>query len=470
VDQLESAGSAQPRMGTLPERTLWVASIGAASAATFGVRHLWRWPQKALDPWWLLLWVVLAVLSAPVLVRAYRRLEFGPRMPRTIPWRLFGVALGLGLVVLLSGWLYELRPKRFYGDAGAVVRFVKRGDWFHKREPLSPAFFLGFHRLYGEGQGWRAIDSVHVVTAIAGAFGLWAILLWGQLIADRRRLLGFAAFFAVATAGTFQLFAGYIENYTVPTVFALWSLYFGTRAYVQGGSVIPAAVCFTLGAMTHLSVLTLGPGLAWLVLHRHYDADAASGKLRQLFSLKTLSLLSVTIVPAIALYFVMEHVGYLRANEDGFGGGDGLMFVPWSAKEGMSRYLFFDTKHLRAIVNLQMLVAPVALITAVAFGLGFVKTSWTNRRSRPVPEGLLPFLALSALGYFALTLIWNPDLGAKRDWDLFGPVGYYLSILAVATVVRYFKDRPGRAFAALLVIGAVNLTRTLPFVLHNMRK
>lgn len=463
-------------MGTLPERTLWAASIAAATAATFGVRHLWMWPQKALDTTWLLLWVVLGVLSAPALVQAYRRLEFGPLRPRTLKWRLLGLAMGLGLVVVLSGWLYDLRPRRFYGDAGAIVHFVKRGDWFHKREPLSPAFFLGFHKLYGVGHGWRAVDSIHVFTSIAGAFGLWAILLWGQLIANRRRLLGMAAFFAVATAGTFQLFAGYVENYTVPTVFALWAMYFGTRTYLQGGSVIPAALCFTFGAMTHLSILTLGPGLAWLVIHRHYDAETLTGKLRQLFSLKTLSLLSVTIVPAICLYLVMDHVGYLRADEEGFGGGDGLMFVPWTAKEGMSQYLFFDTKHLRAIANLQMLVAPVAFITAVAFGLGLVKTSWVNRRSRPLlastrgPEGLLLFLALCALGYFALTLIWNPDLGPKRDWDLFGPVGYYLSVLAAATVVRYFKDRPGRAFAALMLIAAVNLTRTLPFVLHNLRK
>ena len=466
----ELAGRAAPRLGTLPERALWIASIGVAAATTFGARHLWMWPQKALDPWWLLLWVVLGVVCAPMLVRAYRRLEFGSRDEPTLKWRLIGLALGVVLVVVLSNWLYDIRPKRFYGDAGAIVNFVKRGDWFHKREPLSPAFFLGFHRLYGEAQGWRAVDSIHVFSAIAGAFGLWAILLWGQLIADHRRLLGLAAFFAVATAGTFQLFAGYVENYTVPTVFALWALYFGTRAYVRGGSVIPAALCFTLGAMTHLSVLTLGFGLAWLVLHRHYDADTLGGKLRQLVSLKTLSLLSVTILPAVLLYLVMEHVGYLRADEEGFGGGDGLMFVPWSAKEGMSQYLFFDEKHLRAIMNLQMLVAPVALVTAVAFGMGLLKTSWLNRRSRPVPEGLLPFLALATLGYFALTLIWNPDLGPKRDWDLFGPVGYYLSILAVATVVRYFKDRPGRAFAALLLIAAVNLTRTLPFVLHNLRK
>ena len=133
-----------------PERIIWVMALMVATASTFSLRWLWRWPQKALDPYVLLYGVVAMVLLAPLLMRLYVRAEGAlRRLPR--PWRrwprpvrlvLWG-AIAVGVVYGSYVYLFDIRPSRFYGDAGAVVGFVKKGVLFHKREPLSPAIFLG---------------------------------------------------------------------------------------------------------------------------------------------------------------------------------------------------------------------------------------------------------------------------------------------------------------------------------------
>jgi hypothetical protein len=84
-----------------------------------------------------------------------------------------------------------------------------------------------------------------------------------------------------------------------------------------------------------------------------------------------------------------------------------------------------------------------------------------------LPRDALVYLGLVASAFFALTVIWNPDLGALMDWDLFGPVGFYLTICGIALLARQLGDEPARLSAVLWVVAAVHLSRGLPFVLHN---
>jgi hypothetical protein len=447
--------------GGLAERTLWVAGVAVAVASAAPAAGLWRFPQGVIEPWILALLVAAAILAGPRLGALQARFE--RPLPRWRgPLRAAVVALGLGL-----GWamLYALRPKVGYGDAGAIVGFVQQGVIFHKREPLSPAFYLAVHRTLGAALRLDARGSIQLASALAGTFGLWAVARLATQLAGGRRLLAAAGFLAVCSAGAVQLFCGYIENYTIPAVCGLWCLDFGVRALEERRSMLPAAAVLTLGMGFHFCLLTLVPALGWLAWRRHYEGDA-----RRILGPRTLSLLAVTVLPMAVLFVVMHHVGYLRADEKGFGGGDGLMFVPLTKLEGMSQYLFLRPAHLAAILNQQLLVGPLALLTALVLGTRpFLAGAREFVRERTVEgAGVLLFLALAGFGYFGLTVVWNPDLGALRDWDLFGPVGFFLSVLAVALAVRTYDREGRRAFALLVVVIAVNLSRTLPFVLHNL--
>lgn len=477
------------------ERAIWVCALMVAGASTFQARWLWRWPQKAVDPYLLLAAVVGVILFAPLIMRGYARLDWGlgraleagrarlwGRWPRVIKGAV-GLLIAAAVIYYAFLTLFDLRASRFYGDAGAVVGFVKKGVVFHKREPLSPAIFLAAYQWVGAPAKMSAMTTVQMTTALAGGFGIWALIGLARHLCPGRPLLAAMGACALVSAGALQLFAGYIENYTVPAVLGLWALYLGLRALRLGRSVAPAVICHVLACCVHLSMITLAPAMLWLIYRGHLRDHG--GLLRGWLRWQSVPLVLGAALPVVILWACMAHYGYHRAEEVGYGGGDGLMFVPWSEKTGMSQYTFFSGPHLLAILNLQWLVAPLALVTVLGIGaatLGSVMRSWRggvevgevgeseqdgeSQDGGRLDSGLI-FLVLAGLGHLGLTLIWNPDLGPKRDWDLFGPVGFFLSAAAVALIVRRYT--PPRAFALLCLTVAVNLCRTLPFMLHNMR-
>jgi hypothetical protein len=446
------------------------AAVFAGAAALVAVgfaapEGLWAFPVRAIPAWAF----PAGLTAALALATAWAR--FGPddrpavRLEPSAGRR----AVTIGLALLLGfALLWSLRCVKAYGDAGAIAGFIDRGVIFHKREPLSPALFLGVHEAVGRAVGWPPAHTIRVVNTVAGAIGLVVIAgLVRRLVPDARgaRL---AATLALAGGGAVQLFAGYVENYTVPAVLMLASLSAGLDALAGRGGALRAYGLWTLSSMFHLSGLLFGPAMVWLAWHTTLGRDP-----RRLASRAIIGPLLVTLVPALALYATMLSVGFLRAEEKGFGGGDGLMFVPLFDKTGMSQYLFARPAHLLAVTNQQLLVAPLGLLVCA---LGLAAALPARRRAAlvaplggpPPPTAVaLVYVLLVAGAFWTLTVIWNPDLGALRDWDLFGPLGFYLNAAAVSLVAAHLAPAPRRMTAALVVLAAANLSRGLPFVLHN---
>jgi hypothetical protein len=75
------------------------------------------------------------------------------------------------------------------------------------------------------------------------------------------------------------------------------------------------------------------------------------------------------------------------------------------------------------------------------------------------------FLLLAAAGWVAFTVLWQPDLGAWKDWDLFIAVGFPVTALA-AYLARVLLP-PRFALGTLAFIVVVHLVRTLPFLAYN---
>lgn len=445
---------------SLTERALWAFGLGVSVASAAPAGGLWRFPQSVINPWWFPFISFLLVVFSPAISHFFYVLDARITLPR---WRLPRVLRWIAIIALLivtSVLLFRLRSLRFYGDAGAIIKFLEQEVIFHKREPLSPAIYLLVHKTVGQWYPMDARTCIQWVNSIGGAFGLWALARLAFLFSKRQLHIAIVAFLWMASVGAIQLFMGYIENYTLPTVCGLWFFYFGYRAYFEQTSILPAAFLWTLGTAIHLSLMVFLPALFWLAWTQHFK-----GRPHALLSLKSLSLMVVTLLPSLILMVAMKKIGYLRSEEVSFGGGDGQMFVPLSDTSGKYfQYLFLKEKHLKAILNQQMLVAPISLVACIA-------ASWDLLRSRlGFKKGLLSppliFLILAAGGFLTLTVIWHPDLGPFRDWDLFGPVGFYLSVLAAALILHV--DRSGRAFALLLFMISVNLSRTLPFVLRNL--
>ena len=116
-------------------------------------------------------------------------------------------------------------------------------------------------------------------------------------------------------------------------------------------------------------------------------------------------------------------------------------------------------------LNEQVLVAP--------FSFALVAAALFTRRGRAVlrtPGGL--FLALAAAGYLLFTIVWNPDYGGRRDWDLFAPAALPLTLLAGYLLMGI--DRGDRAETGIsrlgeivLIAAGVSLIFTLAWVYSN---
>jgi hypothetical protein len=450
---------------TAVEVVLYLGAAGLVVTAFAAPPGLWAFPVRALPAW-----VFPAGLTA-VLAFAAAWIRFGPPAARALAADPANPADGAGFrhrvvvgVALLGAFalLWALRCQKPYGDAGAIAGFIDRGVVFHKREPLSPALFLGVHEALGRALGWAPAQTIRVVNTVVGAVGLVVIAGLARRLLPASRGARLAGTVAIAGGGALQLLAGYVENYTVPAVLMLASLAAALDALSERRSPLWAYGLWTLSCMFHLSGLLFGPAMLWLAWHTTLAHDP-----RRLVSRPSLFAALVTVVPAAALFATMHAVGFLRAEEKGFGGGDGLMFVPLFERSGMSQYLFFRPAHLLAVANQQLLVAPLGLLTTLV-GAALL---FAQRRARAALQGPertgLVHLVLVALAFCTLTIIWNPDLGALRDWDLFGPLGFYLNAAAVAVLATALRSDPRRLTAALCVLAAANLSRGLPFVLHN---
>jgi hypothetical protein len=448
------------------EVVVFVGGLAVAAVAAFPPPGLWKFAVPGVPAWTFPAAVVLALVLALVARRSPGTLE----APAVEAPGLTGsrrLALGLAVFIAAAAALWALRCQKLYGDGGAITGFVTQGVLFHKREPLSPTVFLLAQRSLGAALGWAPRETIQVVNTLAGALGIMALLGLARRIAGFARGPRVAASVALVGCGAVQLFAGYVENYTLPTVCMLGSLAFGLDALAGRGGLTRAFFLWTLACMFHLSGIVFLPAMLWLLFHAGWGGD-----LRRIPGAATLRVLGVTLGPALVLGALMAHFGFHRAEESGFGGGDGRMFVPLFAKEGMSQYLFFRAQHLSAIANQQMLVAPLGVLLVVTGTVGVLRRGrWRAWRAPSAAPGLgfdaQFYLGLVATGYLALTLIWNPDLGALRDWDLFGPVGFYLNLCGVALLARHFGAQPRRLTALLAFVAVVNLSRALPFLLHN---
>jgi hypothetical protein len=293
-----------------------------------------------------------------------------------------------------------------------------------------------------------------VVSCLAGAAYVFVVVetlsAWGRSHSER-----LTALTLFLTLGSLQLFFGYVESYTVLPVGIILFLVLGLRFLRGQGALWPAATALAVTHSLSLSTLPLSLGLVYLVWRGHRGRGLSAERL-------ALEAGAPLLLAALIVLSVMTAGGHgidALLSHDFPGGGDHSWFVPlFRVETRWQHYTMFSWAHLRDILNEQMLVAPFSLAAVLGvLGLRRKAVDWRDPSFR--------FLAVAAGAYLFLTLVWNPDYGGRRDWDLFAPASFPLTALAAYLLNRYLEPRAREL--ATVAIAAVSLMHLGPWVHFN---
>ncbi|HET9496037.1 MAG TPA: hypothetical protein VFR15_17555, partial [Chloroflexia bacterium] len=142
------------------------------------------------------------------------------------------------------------------------------------------------------------------------------------------------------------------------------------------------------------------------------------------------------------------------------------MLPPFQTESRYEHYPFFSLEHLGAVVQEQLLVAPMAIVTIVVVAL----LAWRGVRAlgRAVP--VMWTLAAGAAGMFFYSVSWNPDLGPRDDWDLLALSALPLTLLALYLLLHLPAGRFRRlALASYLSLSAVHAAAWVALHVLNIR-
>lgn len=424
---------------TLPPTPEPIPAPIDAEAAWWGL-----WPVTYLPEIWF--WVgVAAVLLT--MIWGWRTITSKTVSPaqNLQPW-----LVGISVLLFVAFYLFPVVHTR-WGDAYILSQAIAWPDpalrlthsW---QAPLDVFLHSQFWLAFGQRFGWQdAIPVYHLLSPIAGAIYLVVLL---QLAADRDLAPGWLTYGLMATLGVIQLFFGYIENYSFVAASILAYLWQG-QCVLHGRSPLwLAALLLGITNATHPSTIVLGPSLLWLawVMWRR----------------GTMPLPRIVLETALPpLLVAAATIGLMEAGDHGLvalfttdrpGGSDASWFVPlWGTETRWQSYTLLSWHHLRDLLNQMLLVAPVVLPSLLWILIVARRDiDSTQRETRH-------FLAVAAIFHLLLIVIWNPDYGGQRDWDLFS-LAWISTTLWLVSVARS-KIAPTTllvGFTPLLVLQALH--------------
>jgi hypothetical protein len=189
----------------------------------------------------------------------------------------------------------------------------------------------------------------------------------------------------------------------------------------------------------HPSTVALAPSLLYLAWFAWQEGHRNKSGKPTVFNVLAQTLIPMLVVAA-STFIWMELSGHgLQALtvSDRPGGSDASWFVPFFAVQTRwQHYTMFSWPHVRDLLNLLLLVAPVVLPSLLIAAIGGAATLRSGSAT-----GALPFLGIATLCYLLFVWLWNPDYGGQRDWDLFSLSALPMTLLTAFLLARALRPR-----------------------------
>ena len=436
---------------TLPPTPTAIPEAGSAEAAWWGL-----WPVTYL-PTWVMRAAAAVIIGWIVAWWCQERWSWPKSRITNYELRITATSLRviIVLLLLLAFYTFPIVHTR-WGDAYLLSKAIAWPDpalrlthsW---QAPLDlflhSQLWLGWH----ERLGWE--DATPVYRLLSPLAGLFYLLAGLGVARDQAKASGWLTFGLLTSLGVFQLFFGYIENYSFAAAGILLYLWLGLRVITGQSPLWLAACMLALTNAFHPSTIVLAPSLLYCGWVCWQQAAQKENKTpwSTVFSSGAAIVLPM-VIGGLAVIGLMEWGGHGLAallNTDRPGGGDGRPFVPlWAVTTRWEHYTMFSWLHLRDLLNQQLLVAPVVLPGLLLVGLAWLMEKRACRQPTTGSVGVVTspaspvivFLSIAALSYLLFIWVWNPDYGGQRDWDLFSLAAIPGALWLATTLPRRFAD------------------------------
>ncbi|MEW6236634.1 MAG: hypothetical protein AB1656_14715 [Candidatus Omnitrophota bacterium] len=443
------------RLGSLPISSIYILTslyfFRLVYRASLGLTALWGMRGGWIHtPLLGLVWYGVGTLMLHP--DAYREIERYSRIVGEWPngKKRFYTAV---FFVLLTALFFALQSRNISRDGLDWIERSTKPVWhLYMREPLT----IGLHRLlyllvrpFFHVRNDMAV-SFQIFPILSIAAGLWSGFWFLKIVrlawrGNVDRVL--ACLLAAASGGWMILNFGHVEVYPILIAGLLPTFYFAQRYLGGQGSILPAAVGFSLTFLLHLSVGWLIPAFGLLPFMQKERKKIFPDVI--VFGTTFLAIQSVFWLSLLVFCYGSDPSRMLaRLHEDFNVGPDRAMFLPgWALLQG---------RHLWDLLNEAIYLSPPCLLL---FPLAL---AILVRRLKK--ENL--FWMLLAAGYLAYTFLWNPDRGYPEDWDLFSPgvpiaVFFLLHIYLPATETEA-QLHPNRLNIYLAAMG------TLPYAIAQI--
>ncbi|MCK5408510.1 MAG: hypothetical protein KAJ37_13670, partial [Candidatus Krumholzibacteria bacterium] len=348
-----------------------------------------------------------------------------------------------------------------------VVALVVFAAFRSSTKLLGDGYFIAANFRGAADQGWSIRDyfeqvtlseRVYPVTELINYFassvgvrfgaspdgGMWilncalgAAVLVGLLAAIRRTGWPDAVKLLILTltliSGAIELFFGYIEHYTV--AMALGAVYIATalRAVSGEGRVATPGLVLLAGVLCHVQSLLLLPSYVWLVVWTVGFRRNPGGGIRITLAVGVLAVIGTVaafLTPALRRLFLPL-----------FGGDESGVGV-------------ISAVHLADVANEVLLLCPAWMLLAVLA----VREFWSSGAEETVTyRNTYAFAWCLAIPAALFLLLFRPELGMARDWDLYCFTFFGLAAPGLLALVRHSERRFPPAVAAPAVAVCVAL-------------
>ncbi|HOP06378.1 MAG TPA: hypothetical protein PLF13_03710 [candidate division Zixibacteria bacterium] len=307
------------------------------------------------------------------------------------------IMLGLAAAVFVVLTILFSSATNLTGDASLRLNQLDSGRWWLPTEAGDFVLHALWNRVISEPLGLTAADTYRWFSILCGIF---FVINSARLSFYLFRERGGVVFLLLFT-GTAALFFGYIESYSLIAALLPQLLLSALRAIEGTGSRVAFVLWFVVGTVVHSVTPILFAGVLLVVLTvSDRDEPSRRSRLNRFFLILTAA--------GLVVLFLLR----------GFGLFDLPRYVMGFTASGPYEISLLDSKHWQNVIGW-------LLLTALPFLFLLPSTLSAVRSLAVAPRKFLAvWLMIPSLLFILLFL---PQLGGVRDWDLFSLAGWLLT-------------------------------------------